>query len=216
MTDGSQSDKIGKRNDRKGDGNMQIEEIFDILGIDPVKDETLIRDAYRRQLTVTNPEDDQERFMRLRSAYDQALAFCKEGQEEKEKETDDSPSGVWVAKAAALYQRLSLRCDVEEWKKLFDEEVFLSLEENEECRKKLLIFLMSHIQFPKEIWQLFDQKLDLCGDTARLKEEFPAEFVKYLVQRCTEQEAFGQPSLPELSCWPLFREKSYFTKSFLM
>ncbi len=190
MTDGSQSDKIRKRSDRKGDGNMQIEEIFDILGIDPVKDETLIRDAYRRQLAVTNPEDDQEGFMRLRSAYDQALVFCKEGQEEKEKETDDSPSGVWVAKAAALYQRLSLRCDVEEWKKLFDEEVFLSLEENEECRKKLLIFLMSHIQFPKEIWQLFDQKLDLCGDTARLKEEFPAEFVKYLVQRCTEQEAF--------------------------
>lgn len=169
---------------------MKTEEAFEVLGIAPEKDETLIRNAYRSLLVVTNPEDDQEGFMRLREAYERALAFCKENTEEKEEEQDDSPSGLWAAKAASLYGRLSLRCDVEEWKKLFDEEIFLSLEENEECRKKLLIFLMNHFQFPKEIWQLFDKKLDICGDTARLKEEFPADFVKYLVQRCMEQDAF--------------------------
>lgn len=170
---------------------MKTQEAFKILGIEPVKDEALVRDAYHRQLAGTNPEDDQQGFMRLRQAYEQALAYCKENKEEEEKEEkDDSPSGRWVLQAAALYGRLSLRCDVEEWKKLFDEEVFLSLEENEECRRKLLIFLMDHFQFPQEIWELFDKKLDICGDTARLKEEFPAEFVKFLVQRCMEKEAF--------------------------
>lgn len=171
---------------------MRTEEAFEILGMGPVKDETLIRDAYRRQLTKTNPEDDPEGFMRLRSAYEEAMAFCKreeDGQAAKEKE-DDSPSGRWAARAAVLYGRLSSRCDVQEWKTLFDEEVFLSLEENEECRKKLLIFLMNHFQFPKDVWLLFDKKLDICADSSRLKEAFPAEFVNFLVQRCTEKDAF--------------------------
>lgn len=192
MTDSLQSDKIETRNNcEKGMVTfMRMEEAFGILGMEPVKDEALIRNAYRRKLTVTNPEDDQEGFMRLRSAYDEALAYCKKDREEKEEETDDSPSGHWAAKAAELYGHLSLRCDEEKWRALFDEEVFLSLEENEECRRKLLIFLMNHIQFPQKIWQLFDKKLDIRRDTARLKEEFPAEFVRYLVQRCSEQESF--------------------------
>lgn len=172
---------------------MRTEEVFEILGIEPVKDETQIRNAYHKLLTNTNPEDDPEGFMRLRSAYEEAMAFCKrkeeESQADQEKE-DDSPSGRWAAKAAVLYERLSSRCDVQEWKALFDEEVFLSLEENEECRKKLLIFLMNHFQLPKEIWLLFDKKLGICADSGRLKETFPAEFVNFLVQRCTEKDAF--------------------------
>ncbi len=172
---------------------MRSEEAFKILGIEPVKDETQIRNAYHKELAKTNPEDDQEGFMRLRNAYETAIAFCrvKEDEEKADREKeDDSPSGQWAAKAAVLYGRLSSRCDVQEWKKLFDEEVFLSLEENEECRKKFLIFLMNHFQFPKEVWLLFDKKLDICADSSRLKEAFPAEFVNYLVQRCTEKEAF--------------------------
>lgn len=168
---------------------MRTEDVFEILGIDPVKDETVIRDAYHRQLTKTNPEDDQEGFMRLRSAYEEALAYAKNREEEEDTKVDDSPSGQWVLRAASLYERFSARCDVEVWKQLFDEETFLSLDENEECRKKFLIFLMNHFNFPKEIWQLFDRKLGICADSGRLKEGFPADFVRFLVQRCTEKES---------------------------
>ena len=172
---------------------MRTEEAFEILGIEPVKDETQIRNAYHKELAKTNPEDDQEGFMRLRNAYEIAIAFCraKEDEEKADREKeDDSPSGQWAAKATVLYGRLSTRCDVQEWKKLFDEEVFLSLEENEECRKKFLIFLLKHCQFPKEVWQLFDKKLDICADSSRLKETFPAEFINGLVQMCTRKERF--------------------------
>lgn len=170
--------------------SMRIEEIFYILGMEPTKDENAIKEAYRRKLVLVNPEDDQEGFKRLRKAYEEACSYAKKSGEEKAPENIDStPSGLWVRQAAALYERFSLRCDKEAWRKLFSEEVFLSLEGNEECRRKLLVFFMNHFNFPHEIWQLFDKYLYIQLDKDRLKEEFPPEFIQFLVQKCEEREA---------------------------
>ena len=59
-------------------------ECFVILGIEQTDDEQRIRNAYREKLATVNPEYDQEGFMRLRNAYEQALQFAQTSQEEEQ------------------------------------------------------------------------------------------------------------------------------------
>lgn len=47
--------------------------VWDILEIEYTTDKELIKKAYRSKLSVTNPEDDQDAFIRLRRAYEEAL-----------------------------------------------------------------------------------------------------------------------------------------------
>ena len=56
---------------------------------------------------------------------------------------DTTPSGLWLERAVELYSNIRTRQDVKLWKALFDDDVFLSLEEEENCREKLLRFLTS-------------------------------------------------------------------------
>ena len=46
---------------------------WDILGIQPTDDMTVIKKAYRHLLAETNPEDKPEEFMALRRAYEDAM-----------------------------------------------------------------------------------------------------------------------------------------------
>lgn len=163
---------------------MTVNEAFDVLAIEETKDESLIKQAYRMKLTVTNPEDNPEGFKRLRQAYEAACAYAKSSDEE-EPEVDDTPSGQWVSKAAAIYESLSRRTNPDEWNKLFEDEVYLSLEGEEECGRKLLVYLMSHFYFPTEIWKLIAEKLRIHERSSKLKESFPPEFINYIIRGCT-------------------------------
>ncbi len=169
---------------------MEREEIFRVLGIEPTKDEGAIKQAYRVKLAVTNPEDNPEGFKRLRQAYEGACAYAKESDEVKEPEVDNSPSGKWVAQAKEIYKDIRLRRDVKVWEELFDEEIFLSLEGEEECREKLLAFMMDNFYFPTDVWKLLDEKLRIQADKSNLKEIFPADFISYIVGRCQRGEEF--------------------------
>lgn len=169
---------------------MIIAEVFSILGIEPTKNEAAIKSAYRERLKVTNPEDHPEEFKRLRQAYEEACTYAKENEEPAEVK-DETPSGLWVEKAASLYRSLPLRCSEDAWKALFMEDAFLSLEENEECRRKLLVFIMSHFCFPFAIWQLLNKNLNITKDKELLKEQFPADFVRFIVRRCEEDDGIA-------------------------
>lgn len=164
-------------------------EIFQILGIDATKDERAIKNAYREKLAVTNPEDNPEGFKQLRAAYEAAcrLAGQPEG-EEAEKKRDETPSGLWVERAAALYGNITSRQDVSQWKALFRDDCFLSLEEEENCREKLLVFLMNHFYLPTEVWKLLEEKLGITKGAAALRERFPANFVRFIVAKCERGE----------------------------
>ena len=165
---------------------MSLAEIFNILGIELTKDEAAIRAAYREKLKQNNPEDHPEEFKRLRQAYEEALAYTKEEDKPAEEE-DMTLSGRWVQKAASIYRSLSLRCSTDAWKALFMEDAFLSLEEGENCRKKLLTFLMKYYNMPHEIWQLLDKKLRITKEREQLKEFLPADFVGFIVRRCSHE-----------------------------
>ena len=168
---------------------MELIEIFQILGIEETKDEKAIKNAYREKLTVTNPEDNPEGFKRLRAAYDEACRFAaEEDAGETEEEKDTTPSGLWVEKAAAVYGRIDTRMNPEEWKALFEEDIFLSLEEEENCCNKLLRFLMDHYRLPSEVWKLLDEKMKLVDNASGLREHFPADFINYVVSKCERGE----------------------------
>lgn len=166
---------------------MQTTEIFSILGIEETRDEKAIKAAYREKLAVTNPEDNPEGFKRLRQAYEEALALDTQP-ETKPQEEDTTETGRWVAQAAGLYGTLNGRQDLEGWKELFTQDIYLSLDGEEECQRKLLIFLMQHYRLSTAIWKLLGEKLEICKNQSRLKEQFPAEFIDYLVSRVTRGE----------------------------
>lgn len=173
--------------------NMNKSEIFGILGIDATTDERTIRNAYREKLALTNPEDDQEGFMQLRAAYEEAIRLSKQPQETEEDSSEEQPrdttlSGLWMEKAESIYSAISRRKDVACWKELFDDDCFLSLEEEENCRLKFLAFLMNHFRLPTDVWKLLDRKLDITKGAASLRERFPADFVRYIVNKCERGE----------------------------
>ena len=162
---------------------------FLILEIEKTKDEAAIKAAYYRKLKTVNPEDDQEGFMRLRKAYEEAVKYAETPEEEeKEQEEDTTPSGLWVKKATQIYERLSTRRDLAKWEELFDDDVFLSLEEEELCREKLLVFLMDHIYLPTEVWKLVDEKIHILNGDKKLFEKFPREFINYCEYKCRQGE----------------------------
>lgn len=168
---------------------MEQIEIFQVLGIAPTKEEKSIKNAYREKLSVTNPEDDPEGFKRLRTAFEEACRLAKQPDGEAEaEERDTSPSGLWAERAAGIYGNIISRQDLQQWEALFAEDIFLSLEEEENCRVKLLRFLMDHFRLPTDVWKLLDQKLAIVKDAARLRERFPADFISFIVNRCERGE----------------------------
>ncbi len=99
---------------------MDEARIFAVLGIERTQDEDAIKNAYRRKLHTVNPEDDPEGFKQLRAAYESALALGAQNGTEDE-EADDTPSGLFVRKASALYHSLEKRQDESAWRALFAE-----------------------------------------------------------------------------------------------
>ncbi len=184
-------------------------EAFLVLGIDVTKEERTIKNAYRGKLAVTNPEDDPEGFKRLRGAYEEALKYAKETEtDQEEKERDTTPSGLWLERAVEIYGNIRTRQDMELWKELFEDDVFFSIEEEENCRLKLLGFLTDHYKLPTGVWKLLDQKLFITRDAKALREKFPPNFMHYIVGRCERGEdlEFSQFEGPEDADYDLFLE----------
>lgn len=170
---------------------MEVKKAFAILGIGETKEEDEIRRVYRQKLHLVNPEDDPEGFKQLREAYEAAIAYsaCADAPAEAEDE-DDTPSGLFVQKAAALYGSIEGRRNQEAWEALFQEPAFLDLEEEENCREKLIAFLMNHYYFPTQIWKALDKGLQIVQDRQKLYEKFPRDFIDFAVRKVQRGEDF--------------------------
>ena len=162
-------------------------EIFQVLGIAATEDETEIKKAYRSRLAVTNPEDDPEGFRRLRTAYEEACCLAKK-KEKVQEAADDTPSGQWLRQVSGVYGAISRRRELSEWKKLFTSDCFLSLEEEENCRRKFWVFLSKHYRLPGNVWKYLDKAMGITGHEQELRELLPGDFLRYIRIKCERGE----------------------------
>lgn len=180
-------DKWGNRQ-RRNEGNMEKEIAFHILEIPETKDEPAIQSAYRMHLKTTNPEDAPEDFKRLRQAYETALGFARQKDEEK----DSGPKNevdLWVERVEEFYRDLPSRYKINEWRRLLADPVCEGLDTSLEAREKLLAFLMNHIHLPHTVWKLIEDTFQIVEDLEELKQLFPVNFLNY-VKHYIENDTF--------------------------
>lgn len=152
---------------------------FQILGLSETKEEEQIRQSYLTLLKGTNPEDDPEGFKRLREAYEEALRFAGQ-QDEEEEEEPQGEVGLWMKRVREIYRDILLRREAENWKVLFDDPVCAGLDTFLEARGQLLGFLSGHSFLPQTVWVLLDQAFHVLEDFDALKEEFHVNFLRHI------------------------------------
>jgi len=167
--------------------------IWKILEIEETKDEEIIKQAYRNKLRLVNPEDDQEGFMELRRAYEEAIAFATR----IETENAENPVNIefkgkknevdlWIEKVDLIYCDVKTRIQEDKWETLFMDSVCENLDTELEAGEKLLAYFMSHSNMPQNIWQLVNKRFAYLDNLSQLKEKFPEnylEFVKWQINR---------------------------------
>ena len=156
-----------------------MNDFFNTLGIEATKEEKKIKKAYRARLHAVNPEDDPDGFKRLREAYEEALKYARQKEEEPE---NLSPAEEFISRCEQLYKDFYRRIDEQEWEKLFSEDICISLESGEEVRQRFLVFLMENFRLPSPVWKKIDQTFSITGNRKELLELFPEPYVDFLQQ----------------------------------
>ena len=163
---------------------------WNILGIDKTKDKQEIQAAYRSRLVSVNPEDDAEGFMMLRKAYEEAL-------EEADSDTDgeatakDRPEDGLFHEMISLYRDFNRRIDVEEWKKLFARDEFVSLDTADASMHKLFSFLMNYSFIPHKVYQLIADVFHIKEIKGKLVEKYPEDFIEFLLNHAMYRDSIN-------------------------
>lgn len=161
--------------------------IWKILEIEETKDEDVIKAAYREKLRSVNPEDDQEGFMELRRAYEEAMQYAI--QDESLQNVDDNTSqfsgkknevDLWIDKVDIVYRDVKTRIDESRWNALLKDSVCDDLDTELEAGEKLLAYFMSHSYMPQNIWQLVNKRFQYIDNMEQLKEKFPENYLEYV------------------------------------
>lgn len=166
---------------------MSRTEIFEILQIPATRNENEIRTAYHRVLTGVNPEDNPEGFKKLRKAYEEALNYARTP-ENGQRSFDvtllqNQEIGGFMKHLADIYDTLSRRLNLEEWKDLLADPVLLSLEDGETAKWSLFSYLAEHYRLPYPVWKLLDEKFLIQEEQQEFKEHLPENFVDYLIRK---------------------------------
>lgn len=149
-----------------------------VLGIDETTDLNEIKKCYLSKLEKVHPEEDPEGFKVLRSAYEEALKYAKENNEEEKNSDVDK----WMEEVKKVYNTFSLRINEESWRELLKDPISFSLENREEVIEKLLTFLMESFNLPKKIWVLLDRYFSIIEIKDDLYEIFPRDFIDFVIR----------------------------------
>ena len=151
---------------------------WEILGIEPTRDKKEITRAYREKLADTNPEDKPEEFKELRNAYEEALKYADETSGLM---TEKKPVDHWRDKLEELYADFPRRNSVEEWRKLFSDDVCQALDSRMAVEDCLLNFLMEKYFITHDVWVLMDREFSFRDRTEELYGRYPKDFIDYIV-----------------------------------
>lgn len=164
--------------------------IWKVLEIKETKDEEQIRQAYREKLSAVNPEEDQAGFMRLREAYEQALAFASLTDEEDFDASlkDGDETDRWFYQITRIYEDVEKRKNPAKWKEAFDADICRQMELDSEISERLLSYIMEHHFMPMSVWQTIDEQFHYVADLDLLKEKFPEDFLGYVKYKVSNEE----------------------------
>lgn len=168
---------------------MDVNLIFAVLGIEKTRDENAIRNAYREKLALNHPEENPEGFKRLRDAYEQALQYAQEDEEEEKGQAfDDSPVGQWMRRVDDVYMHISKRLDDEAWSGLVRDDLCVDLEYAEECKHQLFIYLMDHFRLKASVYRVLNTFFDFENQREEFYEFLPVAFVDFIIGRLQDME----------------------------
>lgn len=149
------------------------------LGIKKTTDKSEIKKAYRTKLKKTRPDEDEDGFIKLRSAYEAALEYAEYNYEEyEEREEDEEEHGeyddyedyedfvepdeytTWNIRLIELWNDLGKRYDAECWRKLLYEDAPYKLKYYEQARTKIKNLIhndKSPIYLPVQVYKVIDK-----------------------------------------------------------
>jgi len=168
-------------------------DIWKVLETEATKDKKVIKKAYRARLPFVNPEDDQEAFMELREAYEEALRLAEMPDEgELPQEKDNTEAGVFRRELEALYWNFYRRIDPQEWKKLLSCDFATALDTKKDAETVVLSFMLDWYLVPCDVVRVLDDHFGLVENQGELFENYPEAFV----QQAILDAVAGSDSLP--------------------
>lgn len=175
--------------------------IWSVLGIEETKDKDLLKTAYREKLKDVNPEDDQQGFMRLREAYEEALRLADRVPLEKvfniRRNDNEFPFPVKDELREVYYELDNLykdyprRIDEENWREIFNRDEFISLDSSSDAFEMLIRFLMINFLLPHNIWEIIVDTFDIKKRKIELSEKFPKDFLDFVIDNSENIDIFN-------------------------
>lgn len=154
-------------------------ECWNILGIAATDDKGLIKQSYMEKLNYFHPEENPEGFQKLRQAYE--LALKEADKLNSEKEIDNSPLGLWMQKVENIYNKFSLRINIQNWEELLQDDVCFQIDSTREASYKLLTFLMDNYRLPQNVWKVLEDRFNWREEREELYKNFPVQFIDFII-----------------------------------
>lgn len=170
--------------------------VWKILGIEETSDEDEVKKAYRAKLATVNPEDDQEGFMQLREAYEQALDIIARRQQKTLISEDEEILALkngdeydkFMYEIHMLYRDFNRRIDPEEWNDVFSLDICETAEVDGTIPERLLAFFMEHYYLPTDVWRCIDSKFHYVEKLDDWRELFPENYLNFIRYKIIQGE----------------------------
>lgn len=195
------------------------------LCIKPTNDEKAIKIAYAKILKQRRPDDDPEKFMELRVAYEEAVKLSQmmsDDEEdkqsviietnqqpdttEKDDELDNSVAILGDSKAHAehimqeamrCYEEYDKRMEYKHWKAFINSIKGASIEVKEYVFMPLTVFFIQHSFVNYKVYQELNKLFDYTHNEKLLSEELGEEATDYFIYKCYNAVFEFNPYIPK-------------------